>query len=212
MLWDILTSPYQSWTSGSSPNPEVVSLTPHHLFYLLSRFEDLGIAIGPMNVRLENAYSTYNNTPSNYMSFLSKGKTPSLKSVNSTSSLHGGATVGPIVSGLFKSIGGRKKDGMRIKERERIEANLKYLYSAFTKIPCLKIAPQPRARLIEGYEEFPFDSAVPLLTFKNVTLRNHRYRLETILWMGSSVGAVTVLECQTLWLGRRRRTSCHDCS
>ena len=45
---------------------------------------------------------------------------------------------------------------------------MKYLYSAFTKIPCLRLAPDWRARLIRGYEEFPFDSAVPLYVFKNL--------------------------------------------
>lgn len=55
------------------------------------------------------------------------------------------------------------------RQKAAIEADLKYLYSAFTKIPCLRLAPDRRARLIEGYEEFPFDSAVPLYAFKNVS-------------------------------------------
>ena len=52
--------------------------------------------------------------------------------------------------------------------KQALQADLKYLYSAFTKIPCLRLAPDWRARLIRGYEEFPFDSAVPLYVFKNV--------------------------------------------
>lgn len=44
----------------------------------------------------------------------------------------------------------------------------KYLYSAFTKIPCLRLSPDRKAHLIRGYEEFPFDTAVPLLAFKNL--------------------------------------------
>lgn len=55
------------------------------------------------------------------------------------------------------------------KQRLAVENDLKYLYSAFTKIPCLKLAPDRRARLIEGYEEFPFDTAVPLHAFKNLS-------------------------------------------
>lgn len=55
------------------------------------------------------------------------------------------------------------------KQKAAIEADLKYLYSAFTKIPCLRLAPDRRARLIEGFEEFPFDSAVPLHAFKNIS-------------------------------------------
>nr|GFD44939.1 hypothetical protein [Tanacetum cinerariifolium] len=50
-----------------------------------------------------------------------------------------------------------------------LQEDLRYLYSAFTKIPCLRLAPDHKARLIAGYEEFPFDTAVPLFAFKNVT-------------------------------------------
>ncbi|KAK5631772.1 hypothetical protein RRF57_007486 [Xylaria bambusicola] len=54
------------------------------------------------------------------------------------------------------------------KQKAALQADLKYLYSAFTKIPCLRLAPDWRAKLIRGYEEFPFDSAVPLYVFKNL--------------------------------------------
>jgi hypothetical protein len=54
------------------------------------------------------------------------------------------------------------------KQKAAIQADLTYLYSAFTKIPCLRLAPDWRAKLIRGYEEFPFDSAVPLYVFKNL--------------------------------------------
>src|SRR3978361_18244 len=46
----------------------LLTLTPHHLFYLLSRMEELEITVGPMNIRLESLSS--DPTPSNYVSFL----------------------------------------------------------------------------------------------------------------------------------------------
>lgn len=55
------------------------------------------------------------------------------------------------------------------RQKIQIQEDLRYLYSAFTKIPCLRLAPDHKARLIAGYEEFPFDTAVPLFAFKNVT-------------------------------------------
>ena len=55
------------------------------------------------------------------------------------------------------------------KQKAQIQEDLRYLYSAFTKIPCLRLAPDHKAHLIAGYEEFPFDTAVPLFAFKNVT-------------------------------------------
>ena len=75
------------------------------------------------------------------------------------------------MSGLWSSIGIGSKDSTSKSEKAKaaLETDLKYLYSAFTKIPCLRLAPDHRARLIRGYEEFPFDTAVPLHSFKNLS-------------------------------------------
>lgn len=55
-------------------------------------------------------------------------------------------------------------------ERAQIQevADLKYLYSAFTKLPSLRLTDDHRAPLIRGSEEFPFETAVPLYSFKNI--------------------------------------------
>ncbi|KAJ5921735.1 hypothetical protein N7454_009209 [Penicillium verhagenii] len=148
--------------------PAKLTLTPHHLFYLLSRFEDLSIAVGPMNVRLENIHTEVSQS---YVSFLSKpqrskgGDGASIHSVSSVRSVMSG------MSGLWSSFGLGSKDSASKSERAKLalEGDLKYLYSAFTKIPCLRLAPDHRACLIRGYEEFPFDTAVPLHSFKNLS-------------------------------------------
>jgi hypothetical protein len=64
--------------------------------------------------------------------------------------------------------GGHSSLSKSEKAKAAIEADLKYLYSAFTKLPSLRLSQDHRARLIKGYEEFPFDTAVPLFAFKNV--------------------------------------------
>ncbi|KAJ5586776.1 uncharacterized protein N7459_002541 [Penicillium hispanicum] len=148
--------------------PAKLTLTPHHLFYLLSRFEDLSIAVGPMNVRLENIQTEVSQS---YVSFLNKpqrskgGDRDSIHSVSSVRSVMSG------MSGLWSSFGLGSKESVSKSEKAKValEADLKYLYSAFTKIPCLRLAPDHRARLIRGYEEFPFDTAVPLHSFKNLS-------------------------------------------
>ncbi|CAL5872952.1 uncharacterized protein PFLUO_LOCUS7221 [Penicillium psychrofluorescens] len=147
--------------------PAKLTLTPHHLFYLLSRFEDLSIAVGPMNVRLENIHTEVSQS---YVSFLNKpqrsrGDRDSIHSVSSVRSVMSG------MSGLWSSFGLGSKDSPSRSEKAKaaLEADLKYLYSAFTKIPCLRLAPDHRARLIRGYEEFPFETAVPLHSFKNLS-------------------------------------------
>ncbi|KAL4898259.1 hypothetical protein BDV59DRAFT_166530 [Aspergillus ambiguus] len=152
--------------TSQSIKPAKLTLTPHHLFYLLSRFEDLSISVGPMSVRLENIQTDVSQS---YVSFLNKpqrsrGDRDSIHSVSSVRSVMSG------MSGLWSSFGLGSKDSVSKSEKAKaaLEADLKYLYSAFTKIPCLRLAPDRRARLIRGYEEFPFDTAVPLHSFKNL--------------------------------------------
>lgn len=150
--------------------PAKLALTPHHLFYLLSRFEDLGINVGPMNVRLESLHA---ETQSNYVSFLGKSQRPkgggsdhgSIHSVSSMRSVMSG------MSSLWSSFGlsGASSAAKIARQQAANAEDLKYLYSAFTKIPCLRLTPDRRARLISGYEEFPFDTAVPLMAFKNLS-------------------------------------------
>ncbi|KAI9931639.1 hypothetical protein ASPWEDRAFT_103901 [Aspergillus wentii DTO 134E9] len=153
--------------SSQNIKPAKLTLTPHHLYYLLSRFEDLSIAVGPMTVRLENIHTDVSQS---YVSFLNKPQRPrgdrdSIHSVSSVRSVMSG------MSGLWSSFGLGSKDSATKSEKAKaaLEADLKYLYSAFTKIPCLRLAPDHRARLISGYEEFPFETAVPLHAFKNLS-------------------------------------------
>ncbi len=147
-----------------------LTLTPHHLFFLLSRFEDIGIQCGPMNIRLENIHTEA--SPANYVSFLGqsqrsrgRGDRDSIHSVSSVRSVMSGISALWSNLGITSSNGSAKTD----KTKAQMITDLKYLYSAFTKIPCLRLSPDRRARLIGGYEEFPFDTAVPLHAFKNIS-------------------------------------------
>lgn len=158
-----------SFTSHSVKSAKL-ALTPHHLFYLLSRFEELGIPVGPMKIRLENLHDS--TTSANYVSFLSQSQRSksrgsdvgSIRSVSSIRSVMSGMSALWASFGLGSSISAARTE----RQKAALQADLKYLYSAFTKIPCLRLSPDWRARLIRGYEEFPFDSAVPLHVFKNV--------------------------------------------
>ncbi|KAA8568395.1 hypothetical protein EYC84_007429 [Monilinia fructicola] len=165
-----LSLPYLTFASHNV-KPAKLALTPHHLFYLLSRFEDLGVPVGPMNVRLENLHA--DTSAANYVSFLSQSQRPKGRG-SDNGSVHSVSSVRSVMSGMSSlwsnfGIGSGSSAARTEKQKAAIEADLKYLYSAFTKIPCLRLAPDRRARLIEGYEEFPFDSAVPLIVFKNIS-------------------------------------------
>lgn len=165
-----LSLPYLNFASHNI-KPAKLALTPHHLFYLLSRFEDLGISVGPMNVRLENIHA---ETSGPYMSFR-PGESPRVKGRDSDhGSIHSVSSMRSVMSGmssLWSSFGlsGTSSAAKVERQMAATQADLKYLYSAFTKIPCLRLAPDRRARLIQGYEEFPFDTAVPLIAFKNIS-------------------------------------------
>ncbi len=123
-----------------------------------------------MKVRLENLHDT--STATNYVSFLSssqhtKSRGSDVGSIRSVSSVR---TVMSSMSALWTSFGIGSSITAARTERQKtaLQADMKYLYSAFTKIPCLRLAPDWKAKLIRGYEEFPFDSAVPLYVFKNL--------------------------------------------
>lgn len=152
--------------------PARLFLTPNQLYYLLSRFEELGVAVGPLNgVRLEHIGGL--PTPSSYVSFLPQFEAPkrrslSQDSIRSVSSVRN--SISSSLSNLWSNLNIRGNVETRA-ERQRavLREDLKYLYSAFTKIPCAKFSVDPRIHRIKGYEEFPFDTAVPLFVFKNLT-------------------------------------------
>ncbi|OCT54144.1 Leucine Rich Repeat family protein [Cladophialophora carrionii] len=145
----------------------LLTLTPHHLFYLLSRMDELDITVGPMNVRLENLST--DPTPSNYVSFLQAHKPA--KGRSDKDSVHSVSSMRSVMSGMssfWSSIGLGGNNSKSEKAKALTQADLTYLYSAFTKLPSLRLTSDHRARLIRGYEEFPFDTAVPLFAFKNL--------------------------------------------
>jgi len=163
-----LSLPYLNFSSESL-KPVKLTLTPHHLFYLLSRFEELAISVGPMNVRLENIHTEV--LPGNYVSFLgaapkNKGRSSDADSMHSVSSVRSALSS---MSSMWSRFTLNNEESKLEKQKAVEKDDLKYLYSAFTKIPCLRLAPDPRSKLIAGYQEFPFDTAVPLFAFKNVS-------------------------------------------
>lgn len=128
--------------------------------------EEIDIAVGSMNVRLENIH---NDSSSNYVSFLQSHKPA--KGRSDRDSVHSVSSMRSVMSGMstfWSSIGLGGSTSKTEKAKVLEQADLTYLYSAFTKLPSLRLTTDHRARLIKGYEEFPFDTAVPLFAFKNL--------------------------------------------
>lgn len=131
----------------------------------------MGISVGPMNIRVENIHAEA--SPTNYVSFLNQSQRARGRS--DRDSIHSVTSVRSAMSSmvsLWTGLGMGSSSSAAKTEKAKLQflADLKYLYSAFTKIPCLRLSPDPMARLIRGYEEFPFDTAVSLYAFKNVTV------------------------------------------
>ena len=128
---------------------------------------DLDISVGPMNVRLENIH--VDPSPGNYVSFL-QSKVPA-RGRSDNDSLHSVSSVRSVLSTMssfWTSIGLGTNPSKSEKAKLEIEKDITYLYSSFTKLPSIRLSPDHRSRLIKGYEEFPFDTAVPLFAFKNL--------------------------------------------
>lgn len=146
-----------------SPDPPI-AISIHHLYYILTRFDDLEVPIGPLNVRLESINDDHQpsgSTSSNYVSFSKQNSDAA--SVRSVSSIR--SVMSTMTSSVWNGFG---VFGTGSPTEEQIVVDLKQLYSAFCKIPTIRISPNKSVKQIKGFEEYPFDTAVPLLAFKNL--------------------------------------------
>lgn len=146
---------------SSKVKPLRMTFTIHHLYYITERIENssLGIDVGPLNIKLD----TPNHEPT-FISFMAnnarnqrqfESDARSITSMNSVKSIVSSASV------YWRSFSFSK-------DPKIIHRDIKYLYSSFTKIPCLILSPKTKIYSISGYEEYPCDTLVPLKMFKNL--------------------------------------------
>ncbi|EPQ56960.1 hypothetical protein GLOTRDRAFT_115078 [Gloeophyllum trabeum ATCC 11539] len=138
--------------SQQTAKPMVLTLDIHHLFYILIRLEAIGLDVGSLDVKVDGA-----SRPMNYINvFPNSDKSETLSLASFRSSLSA-------VSRLSLGAGwwGRA-------EPPSLDSELKYIYSAFTKLPALCLtAPGPKV-IAELANEPPNDNALPLYAFKNL--------------------------------------------
>lgn len=141
--------------------PLRLSFTIHHLYYITERIEQspLGVEVGPLNIKLDNP----NHEPT-FISFMAnnarsskhfESDTRSISSINSMKSIVSSASV------YWRS-------AAISKDPKVINKDIKYLYSSFTKVPCLILSPKTKISSINSYEEYPCDTSVPVKMFKNL--------------------------------------------
>ncbi|VDB87415.1 unnamed protein product [Peniophora sp. CBMAI 1063] len=150
-----------SWFSGATsapadnrPKPLTFSIDTHHLFYLLIRMEALGLPVGSLDVRVENA--------SRPMSYVGIPTTSTDSDVLSLTSIRTSLSAVSRLS-LGAPFWGRTPP-------KSVDDELKYLYSAFTKLPALSLKPAGPKVIAELANEAPNTNALPLDVFKNVQI------------------------------------------
>ncbi|KAF8135448.1 ADP-ribosylation factor family-domain-containing protein [Boletus edulis] len=148
--WFIPTDVYQP----PSPRPVPFAIDTHRLFYILMRIESLGVDVGSLDVTVDNPSKPMHYTHIDIGSARDNSETLSLSSIRSSLSA---------VSGLSLGTGWWSRP-----EKQSIDAELKYIYSSFTKIPALLVkAPGPKV-IAELKDDPPSQSALPLDAFKNL--------------------------------------------
>jgi len=136
--------------------PLIFTDDPHHLFYLLMRFEGLGIDVGSLDVHVQNPSRP---TSMSYLAMLAMKDKSDVLSISSFRSTMSSVSMFSLGGGWF----GRA-------EHASLDAELKYLYSAFTKLPALRVRASGIKVISELADDPPTDSAVPLDAFKNLQM------------------------------------------
>ncbi|TKY86363.1 hypothetical protein EX895_004512 [Sporisorium graminicola] len=164
-FWNVVTlgtaaSAPANGSASLTARPMLLRQNPHNLYYLLIRFEALGLPVGSLDIKVPGAAR-----PTSYFSYVAATATD--KSRDDTMSISSMRSRMSVVSSSFSSslswfgTASSRPDPSR---------DVKYIYSCFTKIPSLRLGPIPARKLIQDFEDCPGQSAVPLDVFKNLQM------------------------------------------
>ncbi|EPY51522.1 hypothetical protein SPOG_02694 [Schizosaccharomyces cryophilus OY26] len=182
-------------TSIFSSQPVRLHLTLHHLYFLLTQFEEINVNTGPLNIRIENLHSEA--FPSDYTSFL-RNRASRKVDFDDNMSMKSVATIGSMlsqVSSMWSRFSTASNEFTEHRNRLKLLSLLRYIYSSFTKLPFLSLVHNPKAILISQFEEFPLDTAVPITVFKNLSsLEVRGYDVRSIFgWNCLSIGLKSLI-------------------
>ena len=137
---------------ATRPKPLMFAIDTHHLFYILTRLEALGLNVGSLDEKVVSP-----SRPMNYVDVYhgeDTSDTISLSSIRTSLSAVSRLSLG---SGIW----GRP-------EPPNVDEELRYIFSSFTKIPALSLrAPGPK-RIAELAGDPPNENALPLDVFRNL--------------------------------------------
>lgn len=147
--------------------PMPLRVSSHHLYYLLLRCEALGLSIGQLDVRIPSA-----SRPASYFAFISRhaaGAGTRRKDKDDTMSVSSLQTTMSTLTSLGGAGRHHSSSSWWSSAKQDPNSNLRYIYSAITKIPAVRIIPPP-LKTIRDFEDCPGDMSVPLDAFKNVQI------------------------------------------
>ncbi|EGO00070.1 hypothetical protein SERLA73DRAFT_180471, partial [Serpula lacrymans var. lacrymans S7.3] len=150
--WFYVDSRTQPPAPPPKPKPVVFIIDTHRLFYILMRLEAIGMAIGTLDVKVDH--------PSRPMTFTKVSSDPDKSETLSLASFRSSLTA---VSGL--SLGG---GWWGRPEPQSIDAELRFIFSSFTKIPAILIKSPGSKMIAELSKEPPNENALPMDAFKNI--------------------------------------------
>ncbi|KAJ1025592.1 hypothetical protein NDA18_003935 [Ustilago nuda] len=164
-FWNVVTLATNTPTTSRStrtPRPMLLRQNPHNLYYLLIRFEALGLPIGSLDTPIPVAAR-----PLSYFSFVAASSTTN-KDGDDTMSMSSMRSRISVVSSSFSSSLSSSLSWFASSVKPDPSRDLKYIYSCFTKIPSLRLGPIPARKLIQDFQDCPGQKAVPLDVFKNL--------------------------------------------
>ncbi|RIA96098.1 hypothetical protein C1645_815784 [Glomus cerebriforme] len=151
------TTPTSPPSSINNPNKIFVSLDPHHLYYLLAKFSDLGLDVGVFETVADFKRGDTVDID------IKDIETSSITSSNSISSMSSAMSSLSLFSGWQGWYSAALKN-----ETIPINLEIQYIYRSFTKLTGLKVAILTQKK-IDGFENWPMDAMLSLTMFKNLT-------------------------------------------
>ncbi|CAI2181601.1 12324_t:CDS:2 [Funneliformis geosporum] len=145
--------------SVNNPNKILVTLDPHHLYYLLARFSDLGFDVGAFEAVVDFKRGDGETLDIDIKDL----ETSSVTSSNSISSMSSAMSSLSLFSGWQGWYSAAQKNGI-----VPINQELQYIYRSFIKLTGLKLAILNQKK-IDGYENWPNGAMLSMNFFKNLT-------------------------------------------
>ncbi|RGB40604.1 hypothetical protein C1646_687588 [Rhizophagus diaphanus] len=153
------TTPTSPPSSVINPNKILVTLDPHHLYYLLAKFSDLGLDIGVFE-----AIADFKQGDGDILDIDIKDlETSSITSANSISSMSSAMSSLSLFSGWQGWYSAALKN-----ETVPINMEIQYIYRSFTKLTGLRLAILTQKR-IDGFENWPMGAMLSLTFLKHLT-------------------------------------------